>query len=457
MSTCLSIDPTKLKANPHRVRTFPNKQINTLVKFIRQTNAMKPIIVDETMTVLANEAEHLAALKMKKASVDVYVLENLSEKEKRAFALAAEKIPELGGWDRSATAKEVAEVRGLLAEEGIDIEITGFSEIEIDQMVIDFEAVSREPSDDISKEMISVRPVTRFGDVWLLGRHRLMCADAGEADAHARLMVGKKADMGFFDFPYNQQAQDIGGRGSIRHENFAMAAGELSPEQLETLAKKWMRTAAAVSRDGAVHFICADWRCVPEFARAGREVYGKMLNLVVWTKSNGGLGTFYRSQHELIGVFVVGKARHRNNVQLGAFGRSRTNVWTYPGSNGFRSGRMEDLKAHPTPKPVMMISDAMRDCTRRDDLVLDTFCGSGTTILAAERVGRIAYGMEIEPKFVDVAIRRWQAFTRKDAIHEASGRTFGELEAERLAATTPVARVRLLKSEPTPRVRLKVA
>ena len=205
--------------------------------------------------------------------------------------------------------------------------------------------------------------------------------------------------------------------------------------------------AAHVSRDGAVHFVCMDWRHVGELIEAGREVYGEMLNLAVWVKSNAGRAVSYRSQHELIGVFRVGEAKHLNNVELGRHGRSRSNVWHYAGVNTFRAGRMDELAVHPTVKPVAMVADALKDCTRRGDIVLDTFAGAGTTILAAERVGRRAYSLELEPKYVDVAIRRWQAFTRRDAVHADTGQTFddvagGRKDAQPVPPTCKSARAR---------------
>ena len=185
-----------------------------------------------------------------------------------------------------------------------------------------------------------------------------------------------------------------------------------------------------MSRDGAVQYVCCDWRHVTEIIEAGRLTYGEVLNIVIWVKSNAGQGSFYRSQHEFIVVFRVGRSPHLNNIQLGRHGRSRSNVWTYRGVNTFGRGRMEELRSHPTVKPVALVADAMRDCTRRRDIVLDTFSGSGTVIMAAERIGRRAYAMEIEPRYVDVAIRRWQAFTGKDAVDSESGRTFDQLEEE---------------------------
>ena len=236
--------------------------------------------------------------------------------------------------------------------------------------------------------------------------------------------------MAFLDPPYNVRVRDIIGRGRIKHAEFAMASGELSSAEFVAFLNDTLAAAAAVSCDGAVHFVCMDWRHIGELIEAGGAVYDEMLNLVTWVKSNAGQGSFYRSQHELIGVFRVGQELHLNNIELGRHGRSRSNVWHYPGVNTFRAGRLDDLKSHPTVKPVALVADAMKDCTRRGDIVLDTFCGSGTTILAAERVGRRAYTLELEPRFVDVAIKRWQAFSRKDAIHADSGLTFDEVASQ---------------------------
>ena len=237
--------------------------------------------------------------------------------------------------------------------------------------------------------------------------------------------------MAFLDPPYNVRIKSVVGRGRIKHAEFAMASGEMSPSEFTAFLEETLGNAARVSRDGAVHFVCMDWRHIRELIEAGREIYGEMLNLVVWEKTNAGQGSFYRSAHELVGVFRVGEAKHLNNVELGRHGRSRSNVWHYAGVNTFRAGRMDELAAHPTVKPVAMVADALKDCTRRGDIVLDTFAGAGTTILAAERVGRRAYSLELEPKYVDVAIRRWQAFTRRDAVHADTGQTFEDVAGGR--------------------------
>jgi DNA modification methylase len=271
--------------------------------------------------------------------------------------------------------------------------------------------------------------VSQPGDLWTLGSHRILCGDAREPDALKRLMDDDRAAMAFLDPPYNLRVKSIVGRGRRKHVEFVMGSGEWLPTEFVEFLASSLGVAASVSRDGAVHYVCIDWRHIGELLEAARRVYGEVLNLAVWVKSNAGQGSFYRSQHEFVGVFRVGEARHLNNIELGRHGRNRSNVWHYQGVNTFRAGRLDDLKAHPTVKPIALVADAIKDCTRRGDVVIDTFAGSGTTILAAERVGRHARALEIEPRFVDVAIRRWQDFTRKDAIHMPSGRCFDDLAA----------------------------
>ena len=243
--------------------------------------------------------------------------------------------------------------------------------------------------------------------------------------------------MAFLDPPYNVRVGSVVGRGRTKHAEFAMASGEMSRREFVGFLIETLGNAATHSRAGALHYVCMDWRHLGELIEAGDQTYGEMLNLAVWVKSNAGQGSFYRSQHELIGVFRVGEAPHLNNVELGRHGRSRSNVWRYAGVNSFRAGRMDELSAHPTAKPVALVADAMKDCTRRRDIVLDTFCGSGTTLMAAERVGRRAYGLELEPRYVDVTIRRWQAFTRRDAVHMETGQTFDERALELLGVSEP--------------------
>jgi DNA modification methylase len=289
-----------------------------------------------------------------------------------------------------------------------------------------------DPADTLPE--IAQVPISRKADFWLLGRHRLICGDAC-IDADIRALMGReRADMVFADPPYNVCIAATVGRGKIKHREFASASGEMSPAQFTQFLTKWMTLAARYSEDGSIHFVCMDWRHLSEILTAGEEAYSELKNLVVWAKTNAGQGSYYRSQHELVFVFKNGDGPHQNNIQLGRHGRNRSNLWTYAGVNTFRTGRLDDLSVHPTVKPIALVADAMRDCSRRNDIVLDPFMGSGTTILAAERVGRRGYGLEIDPLYVDVAIRRWQDFTKQDAILKATGQTFDEVAACRTSS-----------------------
>jgi DNA modification methylase len=417
----------KLKPNGRNVRTHSRKQIRQIADSITAFGFVNPILIDEEGIIIAGHGRYAAALLLGLKEVPVIELRGLSKAKRRALALADNKIAENAGWDRQLLAVELPELTQVLIEENIEITITGFAPVEIDQLATDFEENSSDPADSVNHNWLASNTVTKPGDLWQLGNHRLICGDARNPDALKLLMNGCTAAMAFLDPPYNLRVRDIVGRGQVRHAEFAMASGELSREEFVDFLKATLTAAANVSRNGAVHYVCMDWRHIGELLEAGNMVYGDFLNLAVWVKSNAGQGSFYRSQHELVGVFRVGDAAHLNNVELGRHGRSRSNVWHYAGVNTFRAGRMDDLKSHPTVKPIALVADAIKDCTARGDIVLDSFSGAGTTILAAERVGRRAFALELEPRFVDVAIRRWQAFLGKDAIHVGSGGCFDEI------------------------------
>jgi hypothetical protein len=238
----------------------------------------------------------------------------------------------------------------------------------------------------------------------------------------------------FTDPPYNVPIDGhASGLGSIRHRDFVMAAGEMGEKEFTTFLTEACSLLASNSVEGSIHFLCMDWRHLRQLLAAGGEVYSELKNICVWVKHNAGMGSFYRSQHELVCVFKHGRGAHRNNVQLGQYGRHRTNVWSYPGVNSFGRGTEEGnlLALHPTVKPVAMVADAILDCSARGDIVLVPFMGSGTTVMAAERVGRRCYGMELNPLYVDTTIRRWQAFTGATARQSETGRAFDEVVSEK--------------------------
>jgi len=418
-----------LRPNLKNARTHSRKQIKKIAASLKKFGFLSPILTDNENMILAGHGRLEAARLVGLDRVPIVRCSHLTAGQKRAYLIADNKLAEQAGWDRDMLAIELGELIDLLPTEGFDIALTGFETAEIDLLFADM-AASRPGPEDI-QPAIPANPTTRHGDMWHLGKHRLLCGDARDGDDFARLMNGQTASGVFCDPPYNRKGSAIGGRGRIRHPNFAFASGEMSSSQFRKFLAETLGNGARVSAQGAVHFVCMDWRGIGELIDVGRELYGAMLNLVVWNKTNAGQGSFYRSQHELIGIFRVGDAPHRNNVELGRFGRNRSNVWTYAGVNTFGRDRAEALAAHPTVKPVALVADALLDSTARGDVVLDQFAGSGTTILAAEKVGRIGFGIEYEPGYVDVAIKRWQALTKLEATLADDGRSFEEIGESR--------------------------
>lgn len=421
------IATSRLRPNPKNVRTHSKKQIRQIADSIERFGFTSPVIADENCGVLAGHGRLEAAKLLGRRTVPTIIVRDLSDAERRAYSLADNKIAENAGWDRPLLATELNDLAPLLAEAGLSIEITGFHSAEIDALMGELVDPEHDPADDAPP--IAQAAVSRIGDQWRLGDNRLRCGDALSAIDMQLLLAGDQAAMLFSDPPYNVRVSSIQGRGKIKHGEFVEGSGEMAPVQFTKFLTGAASNAAKHSRNGAIHFMCMDWRHMGEMLAAGEATYSELKNLIVWAKTNAGQGTFFRSQHELIFAWKVGDAPHINNFELGQFGRRRSNLWSYAGVNTFRAGRMADLAAHPTVKPVAMVADAMRDCSRRGDIVLDPFMGSGTTIVAAERVGRRAYGLELDPRYVDVAVRRWQQFTKRDAVLEGTGETFDELEA----------------------------
>ena len=419
----------KIRPNAKNARTHSKKQIRQIAASIRKFGFLNPLIVDDENVILAGHGRLEGARLEGMAQVPIVRFGHLSEAQKRAYVIADNKIAEQAGWDRELLSIELGELIELLPMEELDVSITGFETAEIDLLLADIG--SSRPSAEDAIPAVPKTAVTQRGDLWLLGKHRLLCGDSREPQDFVRAMGGARAAAVFTDPPYNLRVRAIGGRGRVQHAEFAFASGEMSQAQFRVFLSQTLGNGVRVSDEGAVHFICMDWRHIGELIEVGRELHGDLLNIVVWVKSNAGQGSFYRSQHEFIGVFRVGEEPHRNNVALGRFGRNRSNVWSYAGVNTFGKGRMEALAAHPTVKPVALVADALLDCTARGDVVLDQFVGSGTTILAAEKVGRVAIGIEYEPRYVDVAILRWQRMTKLEAILAGDGRSFEDVGAAR--------------------------
>ena len=417
----------EFRANPRNARTHTKHQISQIAGSIEAFGFTNPILVDETGEVIAGHGRLMAAQQLGFSSVPAIRVEYLSTTKKRALMLADNKIALNAGWDMDILANELAE---LTSEEvDLDIDLTGFEMGEID-VILETRALSEGEESETAPIPDPSRPgVSKYGDVWLLGPHRVMCGDAMLIKDVDRLMQGDLADVGFTDPPYNVPIKGhVSGKGQTQHREFVQASGEMDVDSFTRFLARALTNAASSSRQGAVWFACMDWRHIGEMMSAGRQSFQEMLNLCVWTKTNGGMGSLYRSQHELVFVFRNGETTHRNNVQLGRFGRNRTNVWSYPGVNTFREGRMDELAAHPTAKPIAMIRDALMDVSARGEIVMDPFLGGGATLMAAETIGRFARGMELDPLYVDVAIRRWRAATGKEPVRQVDGQLLRDIE-----------------------------
>jgi DNA modification methylase len=392
--------------DPRNARTHPKRQIEQLRASIEAFGFTNPILADPDGRIIAGHGRLQAARAMGLAEVPTIILSGLSEAQKRALRIADNKIALNAGWDLEILQKELSELASIDVD--IDPALTGFSTGEIDVILS-----ASDPDDEVIPP-VPATPRTRPGDIWILGEHRVGCGDGRDAEYLQRVIgEGARVDAAFLDPPYNVR---IGGHAVAAgsHREFAMASGEMSEAQFRTFLADTLGAAARLSRDGAVHFVCMDWRHMDSVSAVGSAVYGERLNLCIWNKSNAGMGSLYRSKHELIFVYRVGTAPHLNMVELGKHGRNRTNVWDYASVNSMRGSRREDLNLHPTVKPTGLVADAIQDVTRHNDLVLDVFLGSGTTLLAAERTGRRFRGVDIDPAYIDVAIERWSARTGRE-------------------------------------------
>ena len=363
--------------------------------------------------------------------VPTIALESMTDAQRRAYAIADNRIAELASWDNELLKVELGELS--VAFPDLDLTITGFATAEIDAIVLGSGEASPASDPAVDKLPANTGPtVSRPGDLWQLGSHRLLCGDARDGDSYRALLGDKRAGMVITDPPFNVRiAGHARGLGRHRHADFVMASGEMTGPEFIAFLECALSQMAAFSTPGAVHFTFIDWRHVFEMLTAGRTVYDALLNICVWAKGNGGMGSLYRSEHELVLAWRVKGGAHLNNVELGRFGRNRTNVWRYGGANSFGSDRDEMLSLHPTVKPVAMLADAILDVSKRGEVVLDPFVGSGSTIIAAEKVNRVAACIEIDPTYVDVAIRRFEERTGTEARHVLSGRTFDEEADER--------------------------
>lgn len=422
---------TSLVARRNNPRTHSEKQIRQIAASIETFGFTNPVLIDQAGTIVAGHGRVRAAKQLGMETVPTVRLEHLSEEQVRAYVIADNKLAECAGWDQDLLAIEFQELSAIDLD--FDLEVTGFETAQLDLLIGDrADEASADPADKDASVDPEAPVVSQPGDLWQIGRHRLLCADALDGESYTRVLDGKEADLVFVDPPYNVRIEGhVSGLGRARHAEFAMASGEMTGPEFTAFLEKALGHHAEHSRDGALHFVCMDWRHSAELLAASRPIYSECKNLCVWVKTNAGMGSLYRSQHELVHVFKIGTAPHTNNIELGRHGRTRSNVWRYAGVNSFGGERDEALALHPTVKPVRMVADAILDCSRRDQRVLDGFAGSGTTLLAAERTDRIGYGIEIEPGYVDAAIRRLAEHAGLEAVLVDSGRSFDEVVAAR--------------------------
>lgn len=430
-------DPSQLKPRDRNPRTHSPQQIDQIARSIERFGFTNPVLIDEKKSIIAGHGRVEAARLLGMKEVPTVLLSHMYEAEIRAYVIADNRLAENAGWDRELLGLELGELADLNVD--FDLTITGFELPAIDILIQDIKVDGQsevEPDpDDAVPEIMHGPSVSLPGDVWQIGRHRLVCGNALEVDPYRSALNGNSARMIFTDPPYNVPiAGHVSGLGRQQHREFAMAVGEMTPDEFTAFLATAFRRMVRHSNDGSLHFICMDWRHMGEILAAGDATYAELKALCVWAKTNGGMGSLYRSQHELVFVFKHGSKPHINNVELGKHGRNRTNVWSHAGANSFGEER-EDLALHPTVKPVDLVADAILDCSNRGDLILDPFAGSGSTLIAAERTGRCCAAIELDPLYCDTIIRRAHQVCGLEATFEASGARFDEVATTRLAIT----------------------
>lgn len=416
-----------LKASPSNARKHPKKQLKKLAAIIKRLGVIGLIVIDDNDIILAGHGRREAALMAGIETIDCLVVDWLNEAEKRAFALADNRIGLDAVWDEQLVFDNLQEIAKLDID--FDLRLTGFDLPELDNFAsaAGVEDAGPSPRDEAIPALDHGLSTCKIGDLILLGDHRLHVGDSRERGSYSAVLGAELASMVVSDAPYNVKIQGhVGGSGKIKHHEFVMGAGEWTSPEFTTFLREVFVQLIAFTRQGSIHFQFMDWRHAGEMLTAAESVYSEQKNLIVWDKGTGGMGTFYRSAHELIFVFKNGQGEHINNFGLGEGGRYRTNVWRYRGLNSGGSGRRDELKIHPTAKPVQMLADAMLDCSGRGDIVLDPFGGSGSTMIAAQKTGRRARLIELDPIYADRIVRRWQTYMKDDAVFADSSETFDE-------------------------------
>lgn len=413
-------NPAELRPHPRNARVHSDRQIEQIAASIRSFDFNNPVVVDDNGQILAGHGRVLAAIKLGIEQVPCIALRHLSDAQRRAYMLADNQLSLLSTWNEEVLALELEELSVL--DEPFEITDTGFEMPKIDALIE--ERHKPEPEADPADAPVDdskVEAVARLGDLWLLGRHRLFVGSALDRESYQALLDGTPADMVFIDPPFNVPIQGhVSGLGKAKHSEFVMASGEMSDAEFEAFLRTAFLRLVEASVPGAIHYVCMDWRGLRTMLAAG-DAFTELKNICCWVKAQGGMGSLYRSQHELIAVFKSGTAPHINNVALGKHGRNRSNVWSMPGMNSFQKGRADKLAMHPTVKPVALIADAILDCSKRGGLIMDSFCGSGTSLIAAERTGRIGAAMELDPHYADVILRRFCDVTGIEPVNAATG------------------------------------
>ena len=421
----------ELHAFQKHAREHPAHQIRALARSIESFGFNVPVVIDDQHRLLSGHARVAAAERLGWTSVPAIQVSDLSEAERRAFVLADNRLAEQGRWDDALLAENFQILEAL--EPDFALEDTGFSVPEIDHF-LGLAILDGEAGLDDEVHVLNGPPVCQPGDLWQLSDHRLYCGDALEAAAYGVVMGQDRARIMLSDPPYNVRARHIGRIASERHGDFACGAGELDDAGFVDFLGSIFENARQTMIDGALAYIFMDWGHAWHALEAGRTVFDDLKNICVWNKTAGGMGSFYRSQHELVMIFKAGRAAHVNNIRLGRTGRNRSNVWDYPGVN-VSAGAVEDasrsdaLALHPTIKPVKLLAEAILDTSRPGDIVLDPFLGAGSTLMAAERTGRICRGIELDPRYADATLRRWRAYTGDEPVHAPTGLSYAERAA----------------------------
>jgi hypothetical protein len=419
-----NIPVSSIKPRERPWRTHPPEQLALLRRSISRFDIVEPILIDSQHRVVCGSGIVQAAIAEGRETIPIIRAEHLTDDELRAYAVAANRLADLGGYDEDLLALELQEIASLLEEP--DLSVLGFEPAELDRLLGHTQTAIEADADEVPA-LAPDRPIAAAGDLWQIGSHRLVCGDALSAASYDLLMGEEKAQLVLTDSPYNLPTRAFSGSGSIKHPNFVQGFGEMTGGQYTRFLTEAMRRSQAHMLDGALGLFFIDGKHMLEMLRAGSIVFGTPKNIITWVKSQGGMGSLWRSQTEFIVCFKNGTAPHQNNVMLGKYERNRTNAWFYDGLSTPSSERQELLKQHPTCKPIPLLSDAILDVTTQGSIVLDSFCGSGSLIIAAERVNRRAYTIEMDPLYVDVALRRARRTLEIDPVRTRDGARLSEL------------------------------